>query len=332
MMTSSDPSRAELASLPTDCLRQPEGLGQRVSQLLSQRFCPRFSHLSSHLQKRLNPLAINAGVLSVLLLSLLLSGCARTSPPKQPLQIDTSLNAIAQRSRVDVIVVHYTHASLPRSLGLLTRSMVSSHYLVTDEQPPRIYRLVDETQSAWHAGESEWYGKTALNARSIGIEIVHPGWEPNLEGLRGPDFREDQVAIVAALIQDIAARHDVAPHNIVGHSDVAPLRKQDPGPAFPWRLLAQLGIGRWFDEDAARTEQAHLELTGLPDARQTQQALKRIGYPVTVSGEWDKQTHTVLAAFQMHYRPEKIDGILDAHTAAILAVMPTTGSAELSML
>ena len=269
-----------------------------------------------------------SGLLCAVTALLFLGGCAGPTAPTQPLTIDTSLNAIAQRSRVDIIVIHYTYASLPRSISLLTRSMVSSHYLVTDEQPPRIFRLVDETQSAWHAGDSEWYGKTALNARSIGIEIVHPGWQPNLDGLRGADYPEDQVAIVVALIKDIAARHNVAPHNIVGHSDVAPLRKQDPGPAFPWRTLAQQGIGRWFDEDAARTEQARLELTGLPDARQTQQELKRIGYPVALSGEWDKQTQTVLAAFQMHYRPEKIDGVLDAQTAAILAVMPTTGSAK----
>lgn len=261
------------------------------------------------------------------LVLLLLGGCAGMAPDTPALKIDTTLNAIAQRSRVDVIVVHYTHASLPRSLSLLTRSMVSSHYLVTDEQPPRIYRLVDETQSAWHAGDSEWHGKTALNARSIGIEIVHPGWEPNLAGQRGPDYPKAQVEVVAALIQDIAARHDVAPHNIVGHSDVAPLRKQDPGPSFPWRTLALEGIGRWFDEGAASAEQAHLESTGLPDARWTQQELKRIGYPITITGEWDKQTETVLAAFQMHYRPETVDGVMDAQTAAILKVMPATGSA-----
>ena len=268
------------------------------------------------------------GTLLAFLVLALLSGCAGPSKPTQPLQIDTSLNAIAQRSRVDVIVVHYTYASLPRSLSLLTRSMVSSHYVVTDEQPPRIYKLVDETQSAWHAGESEWYGKTALNARSIGIEIVHPGWEPNLEGRRGPDYPADQIALVAALLQDIAMRHDIAPQNIVGHSDVAPLRKQDPGPTFPWRKLAMQGIGRWFDEEAASAEQARFEQTNLPDATWTQQALNRIGYPIKPTDEWDPQTQSVLAAFQMHYRPEKVDGVLDAQTAAILAVMPTTGSAK----
>lgn len=268
------------------------------------------------------------GVLSAFLVLALLSGCAGPSKPTQPLQIETSLNAIAQRSRVDVIVVHYTYASLPRSLSLLTRSMVSSHYVVTDEQPPRIYKLVDETQSAWHAGDSEWYGKTALNARSIGIEIVHPGWEPNLEGRRGPDYPADQIALVAALLQDIAMRHDIAPQNIVGHSDVAPLRKQDPGPTFPWRKLAMQGIGRWFDEEAASAEQARFEQTNLPDATWTQQALNRIGYPIKPTDEWDPQTQSVLAAFQMHYRPEKVDGVLDAQTAAILAVMPTTGSAK----
>lgn len=268
------------------------------------------------------------GTLLAFLVLALLSGCAGPSKPTQPLQIETSLNAIAQRSRVDVIVVHYTYASLPRSLSLLTRSMVSSHYVVTDEQPPRIYKLVDETQSAWHAGDSEWYGKTALNARSIGIEIVHPGWEPNLEGRRGPDYPADQIALVAALLQDIAMRHDIAPQNIVGHSDVAPLRKQDPGPTFPWRKLAMQGIGRWFDEEAASAEQARFEQTNLPDATWTQQALNRIGYPIKPTDEWDPQTQSVLAAFQMHYRPEKVDGVLDAQTAAILAVMPTTGSAK----
>jgi len=279
------------------------------------------------LKTRLHSLAAQPDVILGVLVLLLLTGCAGPSRPTQSLQIDSSLNAIAQRSRVDVIVVHYTYASLPRSISLLTRSMVSSHYLVTDERPPRIYRLVDETQSAWHAGDSEWQGKTALNARSIGIEIVHPGWEPNLEGRRGPGYSEDQVAVVATLIQDIAARHHVEPHNIVGHSDVAPLRKQDPGPAFPWRALALQGIGRWFDEDKAAAEQARLKQSNLPDARWTQLELRRIGYPIMVTGEWDKQTESVLAAFQMHYRPEKVDAVLDAQTAAILKVMPTTGSA-----
>ena len=305
-------------------------LAEFTSLLMGHRRRPAHCKLSAWFNPRNrqpDPIAIQPNMLLAMLAVCFLAGCAGTSHPTPPLQIDTSLNAIAQRSRVDVIVVHYTYASLPRSLGLLTRSMVSSHYLVTDEQPPRIYRLVDETQSAWHAGESEWYGKTALNARSIGIEIVHPGWEPNLEGQRGPGYPPGQVAIVAALIQDIATRHDVAPQNIVGHSDIAPLRKHDPGPSFPWRTLAKQGIGRWFDEDAASIEQARIEQTKLPDAQWTQQALKRIGYPIEVTGEWDKQTQSVLAAFQMHYRPEKVDAVLDAQTAAILKVMPTTGSA-----
>ena len=250
-----------------------------------------------------------------------LAGC--TSPPGKVLVIDTSRQAQAHSSRVQYIVVHYTAASLERSLQLLTGPRVSSHYLITDEPRPRVMRLADESRSAWHAGQSAWYGRTWLNANAIGIEIVNPGYDRSENGTRAwAPYSEAQIEHTIALIRDIARRHDISPENIVGHSDIAPQRKTDPGPLFPWNRLAQAGLGRWYDATALQQALAQLNTAGTPDLFWFQRMLRDAGYDVPQHGLLDQATRRVLAAFQMHYRPQRHDGEPDRETAAILMVLP----------
>ncbi len=257
-----------------------------------------------------------------LLLALLIQGCAPLgrAPDSLP-PIDTSISARSQNSRVQFVVIHYTVSNLTRALSLLAEGAVSSHYLITDEEPVRIYQLVDEGRSAWHAGESEWRGRTWLNSSSIGIEIVNRGPVQTADGPGWQPYSAAQVAALRALLHDIVARHDIAPENIVGHSDIAPLRKQDPGPLFPWKQLAEDGLGRWYDATAAAALQARFELQGLPDVIWVQRQLLRLGYAVVQSGLVDADTKAVLSAFQMHYRPSRHDGLLDAETAGIIAAL-----------
>src|SRR5690554_5604412 len=153
-----------------------------------------------------------------------LTACASYSPDK--LDIDRSIQATSQNSRVEFVVLHYTSAENEASLKILSERNVSSHYLVTKERRPQVYLLVDESRRAWHAGASEWFGRSDMNSGSIGIEIVNQGrqgntWEP---------YDAVQMQVVAALLKDVIRRHQIKPHNIVGHSDIAPQRKIDPGP------------------------------------------------------------------------------------------------------
>jgi len=263
--------------------------------------------------------------LLLILMMLVLTGCASRGP-SGPTQFDESLKATGKNNRIDMIVLHYTASSKPSALTVLTNRDVSAHYVVSDDQPPVVYRLVDESMSAWHAGESSWYGRTYINPRSIGIEIVHPGWERNSNGAMGPAFPPGQIDAVIGLTREIAKRYDIHPENIVGHSDVAPLRKQDPGPSFPWKQLAQAGVGRWFNETAATVHEADFTKKGVPGAKWWQTQLKRVGYSVPETGVLDANTQHVIAAFQMHYRPELVNGKPDVQTAARLLALPTTGT------
>lgn len=246
---------------------------------------------------------------------LALAACGTTGPGG--LRIDRSIQAKSQNSRVEFVVLHYTAADNPRSLLILSKGNVSSHYLLTRDLPPQIFELVDESRRAWHAGASSWYGYTGINAASIGIEIVNAGkgdqgWNP---------YTPEQTAALTALLHDIVQRHQIKPMNIVGHSDIAPQRKLDPGPLFPWKQLAQAGLGRWYDETLAATYADGFMRDGLPGAAWFQQELKRVGYETPSTGVLDKATRNVLAAFQMHYRPSRHDGQPDFETAGILKAL-----------
>lgn len=248
---------------------------------------------------------------------------APAKPPKPALEIDRSYAAKGQSSRVKFIIVHYTVSNLPRSLKTLTQDTVSSHYLLTDEPNPVVYGLVDETRQSNHAGVSAWKNYTLLNGSSVGIEIVNPGFTEGPNGRIYYPFSQAQIDKLIVLMKGIAARHQVPPENILGHSDIAPQRKQDPGPLFPWWQLAKHGLVQW--PDAARVVAGRtLYEQQLPDVRWFQQKLATHGYAVPQSGVFDEPTRNVISAFQMKYRPLRFDGTPDAETAAMLEAMNPT--------
>jgi N-acetylmuramoyl-L-alanine amidase len=187
---------------------------------------------------------------------------------------------------------------------------VSSHYLV--EEDGRVFRLVAEERRAWHAGVSFWKGETDINARSIGIEIVNPGHE---WGYR--PFPEAQVAAVIALVADIRSRWTVPDALILGHSDVAPGRKEDPGELFPWKQLHDAGHGLWAEPLAAPGDPLSEGDEGV-GVFALQAALTRLGYDSAPSGQYDVATRQVVTAFQRHWAPHRIDGVADGETRARL--------------
>jgi N-acetylmuramoyl-L-alanine amidase len=261
---------------------------------------------------------LRASVTAVLAALLLagIGGCA-LAPPGPPIDATTH-TARGQDSRVLFLVIHFTDETLAESLRILTQQDVSAHYLVTDEAAPRIYRLVDENRRAWHAGVSSWGGHAMLNASSIGIEIVNPGRVLQPDGsLAFAPYSAAQMDLVLALVKDIVARHRIRPDRVLGHSDIAPQRRVDPGPLFPWHRLAAEGLVAW--PDAAQVDAA---LPGyeqqLPDVAWFQKALARHGFAVPDHGRLDDATRRVIAAFQMKYRPARHDGEPDAETAALL--------------
>jgi N-acetylmuramoyl-L-alanine amidase len=256
-----------------------------------------------------------------LALLLALAGCA-TVTTEGGVPIDTSRTARGQDSRVMFLILHYTVADFPWAMKILTERDVSAHYLLSDETPPRIYRLVDEGRRAWHSGASAWKGHRLLNASSIGIEIVHPGFKlgPDKQRIYQP-FPQSQIDALIPLVQDIVRRHQIRPDRILGHGEVTPSYKEDPGPTFPWARLAELGITPPLPDARRVAEQRLLFEAAVPDARWFQQALAQHGYAVEATGGFDAQTQRVLMNFQMRYRPEKHDGVPDAQTAALLWVL-----------
>ncbi|MBJ7373578.1 MAG: N-acetylmuramoyl-L-alanine amidase [Pseudomonas sp.] len=247
-----------------------------------------------------------------------LAGCA--SGPRY----DTSHPSANYDSRIQFVVVHYTSTSLERSLQLLTHGDVSSHYLIGDDKSATVYKLMDENQRAWHAGESQWQGRTWLNSSSIGIEIVNPGYKDTPTGRLWYPYSEAQIQSLITLLKDISKRNGISPRHIIGHSDIAPLRKLDPGPLFPWKRLAAEGLGLWPNEQAVARQQAIFNSNPLPEIGWFQAQLARLGYDTPQTGELDVATRHVLAAFQMHYRPARFDGTPDGQTAALLLVLNQT--------
>ena len=210
---------------------------------------------------------------------------------------------------INMLVLHYTGmrsaaAALDRLCDPAAR--VSAHYLV--EEDGGLWRLVPEARRAFHAGVSCWQGESDLNFVSIGVEIVNPGHE---WGYR--PFPEPQMAAVETLCRDILSRHRIPPHRIVGHSDVAPDRKADPGELFDWPRLARAGIGLW-PPPAPGLSRRRGRAVGVVQHAAALADLARIGYCVSSATE-----RVALAAFQRRFRPERWDGLLDAETCARLA-------------
>ncbi len=203
---------------------------------------------------------------------------------------------------VSMIVLHYTGMVDAQSAIDRLRSPdagVSAHYLVTEDG--EVMQLVDEEKRAWHAGRSYWRGITDVNSASVGIEIVNPGHE---FGYR--PFPDEQIASVIPLVADIKERHGIGRGNIVGHSDVAPARKEDPGELFPWWELAKRRL-------ALPSPSRDLMDPYWTDAGFLL-ALERFGYDVT-----DQQKAVI--AFQRRFRPDLIDGIIDGECRAKLLAL-----------
>ena len=210
------------------------------------------------------------------------------SPNFDPRQTNTS---------IDMLVIHYT--GMPTAAAALARlcdprAEVSAHYLI--EEDGAMFCLVDEENRAWHAGVSQWRGHANVNDRSIGIELVNPGHE---FGYR--QFPRSQMDALINVARDILVRHPIPARNVVGHSDVAPARKLDPGELFDWKALAAAGIGLWPDNLRA----SHSNHSCL---------LKRLGYDVS-------NTELALKAFQRRYRQSQVDGLCDAETLQLLAAV-----------
>jgi len=211
--------------------------------------------------------------------------------------------------RIDLLVLHYTgmqsaEAALDRLCDPAAR--VSSHYLVDEDGT--LWRLVPEERRAWHAGISYWRGETGLNTASIGIEIANPGHE---WGYR--PFPEAQMQAVEELCRDIIARRRIPAHRIVGHSDIAPTRKSDPGELFDWPSLARAGIGLWPEPDGDLHRRRGRGV-GIVERARALADLARIGYQVEPGSE-----APALAAFQRRFRPERWDGRLDGESSGRLA-------------
>lgn len=214
----------------------------------------------------------------------------------------------------DILLLHYT--GMPTMQAALDRlcareAKVSCHYLVDEDGT--VMQLVAEADRAWHAGASFWERGNDINSRSIGIEIVNPGHE---FGYR--DFPPAQMDAVIALSHDIVARRSVRTDRVLGHSDVAPTRKQDPGELFPWKALAEAAVGLWVPP-APVVAGPVLAAGEAGDAvLALQHQLAAYGYGLTPSATYDSATVAVVTAFQRHFRPVLVDGRADASTILTL--------------
>ena len=272
------------------------------------------------------------------LLTLPLMSCVTTKNASivnpEPFVVDSeTYQATGKSQRIKFIVLHYTVSDNERSIKLLTTTGVSSHYLILNNNDDKIYNLVPESERAWHAGSGGFGGRTILNDTSIGIEIVNKGIQPQyLRALKDSEldyhpykhfveFDELQVKKVAQLVQDIAKRYEISPKNIIGHSDLAPARKIDPGAKFPWqRLYKEYGIGAWYDEADKRYFTEEIQLA-TPTIAEIKQAFRDYGYQINSTDEWDKASRDVVYAFQLHFRPLNPTGQMDRETYAILQAL-----------
>ncbi len=232
-------------------------------------------------------------------------------------RVAPALNAEARRNGVRPVflIMHYTGmSSAEKAIDWLARaeSKVSCHYVV--DERGAITQLVPEKLRAWHAGVSYWQGETDINSHSIGIEIQNPGHSDGY-----PDFPAAQIKAVIALSRDIIRRHKLSPQNILAHSDVAIGRKIDPGEKFPWARLAREGVGHWVRPSPIRDGTDDFVISARGEmVSAAQRLLAEFGYNIVDSGELDAETSKVIRAFQLHFRPRRVDGRLDRSTLSTL--------------
>lgn len=231
----------------------------------------------------------------------------------------------SEGAQVDMLVLHYTGMESPEAaLDRLCdpAQKVSAHYMIDEDGS--VFRLVPEERRAWHAGLACWRGDRDINDRSIGIELVNPGHD-----LGYRPFPEEQMAAVERLAREILDRRAIPPERVLGHSDVAPARKCDPGELFDWARLARAGVGLWppgFDTAEGRAREHARERRLDPDATdpligEVQRGLARFGYEIQATGRLDEPARRVVAAFQRHFRPSRVDGLIDSETARRLEAL-----------
>jgi N-acetylmuramoyl-L-alanine amidase len=203
----------------------------------------------------------------------------------------------------------------PKIITPAPMSRVSSHYLVYEDG--RLFQLVDESKRAWHAGRGTWDGESDMNSCSIGIEIANGGHDFGL-----PDFPEVQIETVMTLVRQLMERHGLDRQHVIGHSDVAPSRKPDPGEKFPWKRFAQAGLAIWPEPGAGDGDETVIfDTLDLTDAgiATIQESLSVIGYGLLVNGTYDLVLKDIIRAFQRRFRQTKADGVIDVETASLIA-------------
>lgn len=227
--------------------------------------------------------------------------------------------------RPDILLLHYT--DMRDSGEALNRlcdatSEVSAHYFVFENG--RVLQLVPEARRAWHAGAGAWGEERDINSASIGIEIAHPGHfrEDDPRGTARPQsmppYPPEQIAAVIALARDIVTRWGIRADRVLAHSDVAPLRKRDPGEAFPWEELARAGVGHWVPPAPLRGGRYLSPGERGQPVEALQAMLALYGYGLDIDGVYNPETEAAVRAFQRHFRPERVDGIADASTIVTL--------------
>jgi len=288
--------------------------------------CSKFRH------SRLYKVDVTIKTLWLCGISLLLISCTNL-----PISFIQSKN---YNQRINFLVMHYTAIDYEKSIdALVEEGGLSAHYLIPEHHDPSyatkdlsVIQLLDESARAWHAGKSHWQGREHLNDQSIGIEIVnvphcmrdtstphtHPRENSPQRLCVFPDYDPEQIELLIALSKDILKRNpDISPTEVVGHSDIAPTRKNDPGPRFPWYQLYQAGIGAWYDNDTLQ-KYWHRFNTHPISVGLMQHALQTYGYGIVETGITDTSTFDTVSAFQMHFLPWSVNGTIDSKTAAAL--------------
>ena len=234
--------------------------------------------------------------------------------PRAEVRVSPNFGPRRDTLKPDMIVLHYTGMATGASAEAWLcdpASEVSSHYLVHEDG--RIIQMVRESDRAWHAGASSWFGRTDINSCSVGIEIVNPG-----HSLGYPGFPRRQIDAVIGLCKGIARRHAIPAMRVLAHSDVAPGRKIDPGEKFPWTALFKAGVGHLVPAAPIRRGTALKLGDNGADVEALQSMLALYGYGVEISGIFDDQTRIVVEAFQRHFRPRRVDGLADGSTMRTL--------------
>lgn len=242
--------------------------------------------------------------------------------------IDKSHSSPNYNQRISCLIVHYTACDLETSLKVLTdpntKNPVSAHYLVPEsamDEKRKVYQLIEDSERAWHAGVSDWKEKKNLNDTSIGIEIVNLGYKEEKGKRIFYPFSHYQIESVIQLAKRIVKDYGIQPTGVTGHADIAPGRKSDPGPLFPWKRLYEHGIGAWPDDSKVEEIEKYISINQGIDYKWMQDNLRAYGYKIESTGKLDQQTKDVISAFQMHFQPDNYSGVPDIKTISILAAL-----------